>query len=378
MRARTLGATAALISALALGCGGGEEASPIAGRPVTLVPVQNVDLPDRIEATGELQAEEDARIAAEVGGRITEIIVDEGASVEAGQAILSIDPERRRLERDASRARLREARAAFENQRSETARVEELHQRKVASDTQVDEARTALALALSRLQAAEADFGVAERALRDATVRAPFAGMVSERFVGRGEYVSQGQALFHLVALDPITVEFRLSEVDSGRVRMGQEVEVRVDSHPDQVFQARVSVVSPTIDTRTRTLRVKARLDNAESRLRPGLFARVDLGVATRPNVRLIPEEAILRRADGAVVFRLASGSRVERLLVETGVHRDGVVEVVRGLEPGDLVVSRGHATLVDGELVTPRHPDGSPVDTPMPDVAVDRREGPG
>ena len=378
MRSPARGAAALLVATLALACGSGEEGPAISGRPVTLVAVERVDLTDRIEATGELQAEEDARIGAEVGGRVTEIIVDEGAAVEAGQAILAIDPERRRLERDAAGARLQEARAAFENQKSETARVEELHRRNVASETQIDEARTALSLARSRVDGAEAGFGVAERALRDATVRAPFAGIVSERFVGRGEYVTQGQALFHLVALDPITVEFHLSEVDSGRVHVGQQVEVRVDSHPGQVFRAQVSVVAPTIDTRTRTLRVKARLDNAEAMLRPGLFARVDLGVATRRGVRLIPEEAILRRADGAVVFRLGAENRVERLLVETGVQRGGVVEVVRGLEPGDMVVSRGHATLVDGEVVMPRHPDGSPLQSPVPDVASEPREGPG
>jgi membrane fusion protein (multidrug efflux system) len=370
-------AVALLASTLVLACGGGEEAAEVGGRPVTLVAVQSVDLADRIEATGELLAEEDARIAAEVGGRVTEILVDEGAAAEAGQAILAIDPERRRLERDAARARLQEARAAFQNQESETARVEELHRRGVASETQLDGARTALSLARSRLEGAEADFGVAERALRDATVRAPFAGMVSERFVGRGEYVTQGQALFHLVALDPISVEFHLPEVDSGRVQTGQQVDVRVDSHPGEVFQARVSVVAPTIDPRTRTLRVKARLDNAESRLKPGLFARVDLGVATRPGVRLVPEEAILRRADGAVVFRLGAENRVERLLVQTGVTRGGVVEVVRGLEPGDMIVSRGHATLVDGEVVTPRHPDGSLVQPPA-DVASEGGGSPG
>ena len=114
---------------------------------------------------------------------------------------------------------------------------------------------------------------------------------------------------------------------------------------PDETFVATVSFVSPTIDARTRTLRVKAQVENSDGRLRPGLFARVDLGVAEREDVAMIPEEAILRRADGAVVFR-AVGDRVERLVIEPGVHHRGYVEVVRGLSPGDLIVS------VDGDPV--------------------------
>jgi membrane fusion protein (multidrug efflux system) len=368
----------ALSALLALSCGAAEEAAEPNGRPVTLVEVRSVDLADRIEATGELLAVEDADIAAEVGGRITEIIVDEGAAVEAGQPLLAIDPERRSLERDSARARLDEARAAQRKQRRESGRIQELHSRNVASETQLDEAQTALVLAQSRLEAARADLGIAERALRDATVRAPFTGLVAQRFVGRGEFVNPGERLYHLVSLHPIRVEFRLTEVDSGRVRLGQQIDVRVDPHPDDVFRATVSVVSPTIDPRTRTLRVRGELSNEDGRLKPGLFARVDLGLATRSGVKLIPEEAILRRADGAVVFRLDGENRVERLLVETGVHRDGIVEVRRGLESGDRVVSRGHASLLDGELVVPRHADGSPVDPPMPSVAADSLEGPG
>jgi membrane fusion protein (multidrug efflux system) len=128
---------------------------------------------------------------------------------------------------------------------------------------------------------------------------------------------------------------------------------------PDEVFHAEVSIVSPTIDPMTRTLRVKAKLDNSDARLRPGLFAKVDLGVATRENVMILPEEAILLRVDGPVVFLLSDDHRVERREVEVGISRDGFVEVVAGLSPGDRIVARGQSRLVDGELVAPRTVDG-------------------
>ena len=116
-----------------------------------------------------------------------------------------------------------------------------------------------------------------------------------------------------------------------------------------------MNIVSPTIDPGTRTLRVKGLLANPDEVLRPGLFARVDLGISTRPNVAVIPEDAVLQRADGAVVFRFGAEDRVERRVIEVGVVQGGVVEVLSGVSPGDIVVLRGHSRLVDGDLVVPR-----------------------
>jgi membrane fusion protein (multidrug efflux system) len=203
-------------------------------------------------------------------------------------------------------------------------------------------------------------------------VTAPFDGLVDERFVSVGEFVQPGKKLFELVALDPIEVEFHMAEKDSSRVAVGHRIAVRVSPFPEEVFPAEVSVVSPTIDARTRTLRVKAEFANPEGRLRPGLFARVDLGVNRRSNVPMIPEEAVLYRADGAVVFRV-QGDRVERKIIEAGVHIDGTIEVVSGLAGGDLIVRRGHTRLIDGSLVAARNPDGSSV---TPQVAEGQAAG--
>jgi membrane fusion protein (multidrug efflux system) len=182
--------------------------------------------------------------------------------------------------------------------------------------------------------------------------------------------VQPGTPLFDLVSLDPIEVEFSVAEVESARVAAGQTVDVRLAPFPDETFPATVTFVSPTIDPKTRTLRVKAELENRDGRLRPGLFAKVDLGVSERAGVAMVPEEAILQRADGAVVFRAADGNRVQRVVIETGVHREGRVEVVHGVSVGDLVVSRGQSTLADGDLVTPRHPDGTLAERKLPPVA--------
>lgn len=361
---------AALLLALSA-CGAGDDALEVAAAtPVTVARIQGVDLSIRIEATGELLAVHHAQIAAEISGRITEILVDDGGSVEQGGEVLTIDPERRALSCDSARARVDQARAAVREKERDFTRVKELSGRNVSSQTQLDQAETALVLARSRLAAAVADLGVAERALSDATVRAPFAGRIARRFVSRGEFVNAGEELVELVSLDPIEVEFRLTEADSSRAALGQTVAIRVSPYPDEVFEGRVTVVAPTIDPGSRTLRVKARIDNADGRLRPGLFARIDLGIATRDQVAMIPEEAVLRRADGAVVFRSVADDRVERVVIETGAHHEGLVEVVKGLSPGDLIVTRGQFRLTDGQRVSVRTAEGALVAEAIPELA--------
>lgn len=351
-----------LVAGLGAGCGGSEDEVSLAAPPVVLAPVEVRDLEDRIEATGELQARNRAVLASEVSGRVSEIVFDEGQSVEEGAVILRIDPERRELDLASAQAGLAEGQASLRERERDFARVEKLHAQEIASNARLDQARMELQLARARVDASAAKVRIADRALRDASVKAPFAGRIARRYVSRGEFLNVGAKLVDLVALDPIEVEFHVSERDSSRIQVGQEVLVTVDPHPDELFGATVTMISPTIDPRTRTLRVLARVENAEGRLRPGLFARADLGVDLRPGVHLVPEEAVLQRADGSVVFRLREGNHVQRVPVEVGSHQAGYVEVRSGLEATDYVVTRGHASLTDGEVVSPRDLDGTPI----------------
>ncbi|MAE93269.1 MAG: hypothetical protein CL910_01275 [Deltaproteobacteria bacterium] len=330
-------------------------------RPVVVQAVEIATLAERIEATGELRAKDQATIASEIPGRITELLVEEGQRVEEGELLLTIDPEKRKLELLDSRARLAEVHAALKESERDLERARKLHDQKIASQQALDKADTALVSARSRLAAAEARVGVAARALQDAQVRAPFAGLIAERSVSRGEYVQVGMPLLDVVVLDPVEVEFSVSERDSARVAVGLEVAVRVSPYPGETFTGLVSVISPTIDSKTRTLRVKARLENADGRLRPGLFAEADLGISRREGVIIVPEEAVLLRAKGELVYVATAENRAQRRFVETGTRRNRKVEIVSGLNPGEEVIVRGHAALADGTLISRRRFDGSP-----------------
>jgi membrane fusion protein (multidrug efflux system) len=360
--ATTATLVALLAAAVAAGCGGAAPPPAVSAPPVLVGEVEAHRVEDRIEATGQLLARSQAAVAAQVGGQITGIVRDEGEAVAEGALVIEIDPERRRLEVQSARAMLAQAEAQASEAERELVRIERLHAQGVAADAKLDQVRTALRSAASNRESLQAQLGMMERSLRDASVTAPFAGLVARRYVSEGEFVAPGQKLFDLVALDPIEVEFHLPERDSSRVAIGAPVTVRVAPFPDETFHATVSVVSPTIDAATRTLRVKASLANPGGRLRPGLFARADLGIAVREGVAMIPEEAVLQRSDGPVAFRLVGADRVERRRLELGVIRGGLVEVRDGLAVGDRVVVRGQSDLIDGARVSVRDAAGQPV----------------
>jgi membrane fusion protein (multidrug efflux system) len=358
--------------ALAVACGQEEAAQQSLAAPVVVEPATVGDMEERIEGTGELAAPDRALIAAEVDGRITEIRVDEGAKVAAGDVLLAIDPEKRRLDADSAGAQLRDAEASYVVAQREYERARALHDQGIASDSLLDQRGTELSRAQARRDSALASSGVANKLLRDASVRAPFAGLVAKREVSRGDYVRTGQALLEVVALDPIEVEFTVAERDSARVATGQPVTVSVEPYPNEKFVGAVSAVSPVIDPRTRTMRVKARIPNSDGRLRPGLFARTDLGVAKRTGVVLVRAEAILQRADGEVLFTVGPDDRATRRVVKTGVQRDGRIEIVEGLAADAQVVIAGQSGLVEGAAVERKGaaPSGAPTAQPGASLA--------
>jgi len=348
-----------LLALAVAGCQRDDAEPGLSAPPVAVAPVQSRPVVDRILVTGELIAVSEASVAAEVDGRVTSILVDEGEAVEKEATVFEIDRERRELELANARAGREEARARYEQQEREAKRIRKLRASNSTSEARLDSAEAELQLAHSRLTAARAGLGLAERALRNASVTAPFAGIVARRHVSEGEFIKPGDELFDLISLDPIEIEFHVPERDSGRIAVNQPLEVRVAPFPDETFHATISMISPRIDPRSRTLRAKALIANNDSRLRPGLFARADLGLSERTDVPMIPESAVLQRADGSVAFRLVDGNRVERVSLTTGVFRDGYAEIVEGLSVGDPVVVRGHARLVDGAVVEVRTPTG-------------------
>jgi RND family efflux transporter MFP subunit len=195
-------------------------ALPVQAPPVAAAVIA-ADLEDRIEASGEIEARHHSFVAAEVSGLVTQLVKDEGDPVEAGTSLLEIDPQRRQLELEAARARAAQANAAAAEARRQTERIRLLHERGAVSQSKLDEAETALLIAHSDAAAQRAQLGVAEQALDDATVRAPFDGVVGRRLVSEGDFVQVG-AMVGWSRAGPDRGRLHVAEADSGRVAVGQ------------------------------------------------------------------------------------------------------------------------------------------------------------
>ena len=180
------------------------------------------------------------------------------------------------------------------------------------------------------------------------------------RYVAPGDRITDKKALVRIDAIDRLQLSFAISEQGVAFARTGVKLEVRVRPYPDEIFPGEVFFVSPSLDPATRRMILKAWVPNTDHRLRPGLFANVDLEIAQRENALLVPESAVVFDREGTYVWRLRD-EVAERVPIEIGLRKSGRVEVTLGLAPGDTIVTAGTHKVVEGrklraaELVTER-----------------------
>jgi membrane fusion protein (multidrug efflux system) len=310
------------------------------GMPPTQVEtakVQPQPLSDQFETVGTLRAEESVVIRPEVDGKIQTIHFTEGQQVAAGALLFTLDPA-------LTQAALNEANANLENSRRADARASELVGKQLISRSDADSAKAALGVDQARAASARTR-------LEKTQIRAPFAGVVGLRGVSAGDYVSTGQALVDLVRMDSLQLEFRVPEVQLGKLKVGQSVVFGVDAFPGEPFKGTIVAIAPTIDLASRSAALRARVDNSDFRLRPGLSARLQLVFATKPDALLVPEQAIWPNGDQKMVYVVRDG--IAKLVpVTLGARQPGLVEVTEGLKAGDEVVTSGQQKLQDGAKV--------------------------
>jgi len=313
---------------------------------VEAVPVGVAELKDAVAAVGSLKSSESVVLRPEIAGRIAAINFREGAAVERGAVLVALDA-------STQDAELKQAQASFALAQANLRRTEDLFARKFVSERAQDEAA-------ANLKVVEANTQLAEARLRKTQIRAPFAGIVGIRNVSVGDYVKEGQELINLEAIDNLKVDFRLPEAYLGQVRRGQDLELMTDVLPDESFSATVDAIDPLLDAAGRSVSVRARLPNPNGKLRPGMFARVKLAFGATRQALVVPEEALIPAGTEQFVFRVREG-KAERVKIRTGQRGDARVEVVEGLQRGDMVVTAGQLKLRDGAPVKLTPAGGAP-----------------
>jgi membrane fusion protein (multidrug efflux system) len=246
-----------------------------------------------------------------------------------------------RLDPAINEAEVQQARANLKLAKSKFDRAVDLARSNFISGQAKDEAENNLRVAEAALQLAEA-----KRDKMD--IRAPFSGIMGLRQVSVGDYVKEGSDLVNLESIDPLKVDFRVPELYLKQVKVGQPLQVTLDALPERSYQGSVYAINPLVDAAGRSIVIRAQVKNADTTLRPGMFARVRLITDRRQDSLVVPEQALVPQGTEQYVFKVVDG-KAQRVKVDIGQRRDAKVEVVQGLAADDVVVTAGQLKLRDG-----------------------------
>lgn len=326
----------AVIAVAALAACGGGDAEQQGGAPQAM-PVRAAfavsdTVIEELRATGEIEALQSIELRPEVSGRLVGILTREGSEVRRGTALFKVDDAEIRAEVDRLEAEMDLAEQAL-------ARTRELLERDASSTADLERAE-------ATARSTQAQLTLQRTRLKRTVVRAPFSGIVGERFVSLGDNVTPSTPLTTLQTADPQRASFAVPERYAQELEEGQTVSFSVAAIPDRTFTGEVDFVDPRVRLPGRTITVKAIVQNPERALKPGMFIEARLATQVRPDAVIVPEEAILPLGGQNFVWAITPENTANRVEVQLGVRRPGTVEVRSGLSAGDRVVTGGQALL--------------------------------
>ncbi len=340
------------------GAARGPAAAPGGGGPaaVEVGRVEAVRIEEDAQAVGSLQASQTVTLRPEVSGRVVKLNFTDGERVRRGALLVQLDD-------TLQRAQLQQAQAQAGIARTNLQRSRELQGQNFVSQSAVDQNAAAL-------EVAEAQVALAQAQMARLVVRAPFDGVAGIRSVSVGDYLKDGADIVDLEDRSRMWVDFRLPERYAGPVRRGLPVEVTLDAMPGRTYRGIVEALDAQVDPEGRSLRVRARIEQPDGALKSGMFARARIVFAVRERALLVPEEALVPQGGKQFIVKVVdapagatpppadgnggarAGKVSQRLEARLGVRQGGKVEILEGLQAGDLVVLAGQARLMRADGV--------------------------
>lgn len=315
---------------------GGFGGTPIVG----LSTVERRTIADEIESVGTSVANESVDLTAKVSETVFAVNFEDGDFVERGQILVEL------VKADEA-SRLAEAQATVNDAERQYDRITNLAGQNLVADNERDQAQTNLQTARARLE------GVMV-AMDDRLVRAPFSGRLGFRNISEGSLLTPGTVISTLDDVSIIKLDFTIPEVYLADISVGQTILAKSIVYDDKEFEGKISVVGSRIDPVTRGVSVRATIDNTELLLRPGMLMTVSLALNEKPAL-VVPERSVIASQGLQYVFVVGSDNKVVRTEVELGRRRNGMVEVISGLEQGQEVVSEGTVRVRPGQTVQPQ-----------------------
>ncbi len=306
---------------------------------------------ESLGAVGSINAEQGINLTAEIAGSVREIEFDSGAEVAKGDLIVKLDT-------SAEMAQLRAAQAQADWAKVSAERLQKLRADGTASQSELDQAE-------SSFRQATANVEMLQAAIDKKNIRAPFAGRLGIWQVSLGQLLETGKPLVSLQCLSPVFADFSLPQQDLAKLKTGLTVRVTTDTYPDQKFEGELAAINPDLDAVTRSVKLRAKLANAEKLLRPGMFVRAEVVLPGDQTVLVIPSTALLSAPYGDSVFVILTAAQagitnmpstnfvVQQKFIRTGRAKGDFVSVVSGLKAGDKVATAGIFKLRNGVAVT-------------------------
>lgn len=348
----------ALILAIGLSGCGSKPDTPAGAKPasppptlITTTSARSMALDVTEDTLGTLEALIDPKIGAEVAGRVTRVLAHSGERVRRGQLLAELDASDFEIQGGADAAEMARLEALVAQAERFAARQQDLVAkgfiaRNGAEDSlaQRDALRAQLATARARNQATRNNLGRTR-------VLAPADGVIETQIVSVGDYVKVGDPLFRLISNRVLRAHLPFPESAAGRIRAGQPVRLSLPHAPGRVIRGRVEDVKPTINDSSRALDVLVRVDNEDALLSGGTV-NASVITGSKPAAVVVPEQSVVLRPAGKVVYVIADGKANQRI-VEAGIKRDGLVEIVKGLSAGETLAEDGAGFLTDAASVT-------------------------
>ncbi len=311
---------------------------------VEVTPVKSGQLLRKINAIGKLAANQSVVLKTEMPGRVAKIHFKDGQMVKQGDPLIEFDSQQLRLEAEQARAKAEQYSQLFQ-------RSSELFQKKLISSSEFEKAKAEYEQ--TRAQAAEKDLLV-----RKSIIRAPFEGVlgIREKDISPGAYLNQNHEIISLVDIDPMLVDFNVSGAYTSSLKQGQEILISVEGTALDGMSAKIDAVDAKVDEAGNTLRVRGSIPNLSGALKPGMFAKVLVVIGEVANAIQVPEGGVERNGNQSYVYRVTKiqGNVGYAALtpVVIGTRQNGMVEIMKGLEPKDVIVTGGHTGLHDGQEV--------------------------
>lgn len=314
--------------------GRGGEQQPVS---VTLQVVQPSTVADAVQALGTVHARESVTITAKVSETVQQVHFDSGAAVTRGAPLVTLSGQQQQASLAAAEATAAEA-------ERQLARYQQLSAQQLIARAQLDTQRAARDAAVAQVRLIRAN-------LADRVIRAPFAGMLGIRQISPGALVTPGTVIATLDAIDRVYVDFPLPETRLAQLSGGAALQGTVAAWPQRRFDGTVSSTEARLDPDTRALTVRGSFDNPDRKLRPGMLMTVQL-LGEQRQALMVPELAVTQVGGASFVFAVDADDVARQVKVQTGLRRDGQVEVTDGLSAGDRIVVEGTGKLRDGQPV--------------------------